>query len=78
MRKIKIGLTACALVLGFVTAFASKASRTNGTFYRTISGNTTVPASQIQTVCPGGTAICANAFTAGGTEIPNAEVFKSE
>lgn len=65
MKQVKMGITAIALLVGVISAFAGKATKFAGTYWTTSNSSTkytTRPAA-----CGGGTVLCAAQHTVGGT-----------
>jgi hypothetical protein len=65
MNRVKIGITAIALMVGAISAFASKATKFAGTYWTTAGSTThytTRPAA-----CNGGSILCAAQHTLNGT-----------
>lgn len=67
MKKVSLGITALALLVGFASAFASKTTRAAGTFWTTVVNHSVVNTAKVIATCKGTGTICAIQYTALGT-----------
>lgn len=65
MKQIKMGITAIALLVGAISAFAGKATKFAGTYWTT--SNSTTRYNTRPAACNGGSIVCAAQHTIGGT-----------
>lgn len=63
MKKVSLGLTAIALMVGLASAFASKTVVTGATFWRTVVHQTTLTKAQVLATCKGINVTCALQYT---------------
>ncbi|MBO9730199.1 MAG: hypothetical protein J7623_16285 [Chitinophaga sp.] len=77
MKKVSLGLTAIALLVGFASAFASKTTGTGRTFWTTVVHHTRVTLSQVNALCKGGAVTCAIQYTTASGAPTGAIAFKA-
>ena len=62
MKQLKIGITAIALLVGAVSAFASNTSKFIGTYWTTVGSSTVYTSNP----CLTGAKLCGHSHTVGG------------